>query len=137
MAQIERDGEAAVATADLELRLLEQQLDVMERASGASRPRWPWVLVIVGLIAIVGLGVHGYTAYATIARINVNARIDTPNPVMLFQEVATNGPKVGSTVESSNRSTYTKALEQFLLDGTAVILGFAMALGGLFVRINP
>src|SRR5687768_11998401 len=137
MAQIERDGEAAVATADLELRLLEQQLEVMERASIASRPRWPWLLVIVGFIGILGLGAHGYTAYATIARINVNARIDTPNPLMLFQEVATNGPKVGSTVESSSRSTYTKALEQFLLDGTGLLLAFALTLGGVFVRINP
>jgi hypothetical protein len=137
MAHIERDGEAAVATADLELRLLEQQLEVMERQTVASRLRWPWVLVIVGLMAIVGLGAHGSTAYATVARINVNARIDTANPVLMFQDVATNGPKVGSTVESSSRSTYTKALEQFLLDGTGVILGVLLVMGGLFVRVNP
>ena len=137
MVQIERDGEAAVAAADLEVRRLEQQLDLMERPSQARRARWPWVLVVAGLLLIVGLSVHGYSAFRTIDRINVGARIETPNPVTLFQDVATNGPRVGSTVETANRSTYTRALEQFLLDGTGVTLGIALALGGLLVRLNP
>jgi len=28
----------------------------------------PWLLIAVGFVAIVGLGMHGYTAFATVAR---------------------------------------------------------------------
>ena len=28
----------------------------------------PWLLIAVGFVAIVGLGLHGYTAFATVAR---------------------------------------------------------------------
>jgi hypothetical protein len=96
----------------------------------------PWLLVAVGFLAIVGLGIHGYTAYATIGRINDNSRIETSNPVLLFQDVATNGPRVGSTVEASSRATYARALEQFLLDGTGLCLGIVLVLGAFFVRAN-
>jgi hypothetical protein len=92
--------------------------------------------MVVGLLMVVGLAVHGATAYATIARININARIDTPNPVVLFQDVATNGPRVGNTVESSSRATYARALEQFVLDGTGVAFGIVLAIAGLFVKAN-
>lgn len=96
----------------------------------------PWLLIAVGFLVIVGLGIHGYTAYATIARINDTSKLDTSNPILLFQDVATNGPRVGSTVEASSRATYARALEQFLLDGTGVCLGLVLVLGGFFVRMN-
>jgi hypothetical protein len=133
--QVGRDGEAAVGSADLEVSLLERQLDAMERPAG-RKSIWPWVLVVVGLLAIVALTVHASTAYATVARVNVNSRIDTPNPILLFQDVATNGPRLGPTVETSSRAIYSKALEQFLLDGTGVIAGVVFVIGGLFVRAN-
>src|SRR3979490_914192 len=132
MAQIVRDGESV----DLELSLVQAELEAMERPLGGHRSVWPWVLVVVGLLVIAGLGFHGYTAYATVARINVNSKIDTPNPVLLFQDVATNGPRLGSTVESSSRATYTKALEQFVLDGTGLLAGLALVVGGVFIRAN-
>jgi hypothetical protein len=116
-----------------ELALLEQ----MERPAVAGPLRvLPWVLVVVGLVAILGLGIHGYTAYATIARVNDNSKIETANPLLLFQDVATNGPRVGSTVEASSRATYARSLEQFLLDGTGLCLGIVLVLSGFFVRAN-
>ena len=96
----------------------------------------PWLLIAVGFVVIVGLGMHGYTAFATIARINDASRIDTSNPVLLFQDVATNGPRVGSTVDASSRATYARALEQFLLDGTGLCMGIVLVLAGVFVRVN-
>jgi hypothetical protein len=128
MSQIVRD--------DLELSLGQAQLDAMEQPAGERRSVWPWVLVAVGVLVIAGLGFHGYTAYATVARINVNSKIDTPNPVVLFQDVATNGPKLGATVESSSRATYAKALEQFVLDGTGLLAGLVLVVVGLFIRTN-
>ncbi len=128
MAQIARD--------DLELSLARAQLDAMERPAGGGRSVWPWVLVVVGLLVIAGLGFHAYTAYATVARINVNSKIDTPSPVVLFQDVATNGPRLGSTVEASSRATYTKALEQFVLDGTGLLAGLVLVVVGVFIRAN-
>jgi cellobiose-specific phosphotransferase system component IIC len=119
-----------------EASLIEQQLEAMERPRDARATRLPWVLVVVGLLAIVGLGIHGYTAYATIARINSAARIDSANPIAMFQDIATDGPRIGATVEASQRSTYSKALEQFLLDGTGLTLGLVLVLAGLFIRAN-
>jgi hypothetical protein len=135
MAGVSRDGEAQVAAREVELSQITRQLEELERPLERSAPRWPWLLIVAGLVAIVGLGVHSYTAYATITRINVNSKIDTPNPIVLFQDVATNGPRVGSTVESSSRATYGKALEQFVLDGTGVCLGLVLTAGGLFTRL--
>src|SRR5438445_481740 len=60
----------------------------------------------------------------------------TPNPVVLFQDLATNGPRVPATVEASSRNTYGRALSQFVLDGTGLCLGFTLAFAGLFIRAN-
>ncbi len=120
----------------MSLELVEQQLERMERPPTTRRPVLNWLLIVVGLLAVVGTGIHGYTAYATIDRVNVNSRIETANPAVLFQDVATNGPRVGSTVEASSRATYARALEQFLLDGTGLCLGLVVVLAGFFVRAN-
>jgi hypothetical protein len=119
-----------------EVSLLEQQLEDMEHPRAARRMRLPWVLVVVGGLAMVALGIHGYTAYATISRIDTSARIDTANPLVMFQDIATNGPRIGATVEASNRSAYSKALEQFVLDGTGLALGLVLVVAGLFIRAN-
>ena len=119
-----------------DLALLDQ-LERMERPSTAGPLRaLPWLLIAVGFLAIVGMGIHGYTAYATIARVNDSSRIDTANPVLLFQDVATNGPRVGANVEASSRATYARSLEQFLLDGTGLCLGMVLIVAGVFVRVN-
>ena len=123
-------------TDDLELIALEQQIQALERRAGHKQPRWPWLLVVAALVALVGLCVHGSSAYATIARMDGTANIATANPVLMFQDVATNGPRVGSTVDASSRAAYTRALEQFLLDGTGVALGLVLVVAGLFVRAN-
>ena len=128
-----RDGES---TAMLEWALVEPQLRSLERPSRAGRQILPWVLVVLGLAAAVALAVHAYGAYSTVARVNVAARIDTPNPVALLQDIATNGPRVGATVESSSRAIYTRALEQYVLDGTGIAIAMAVSFGGLFARAN-
>jgi hypothetical protein len=111
-----------------------EQLEMLERTP--SKPRWAWLLIVVGLLAVIGLGYHAYTAYATIDTINVRSRLDTPNPAALFQELATNGPRVGSSVETSSRATYAKALEQFVLDGTGILAGLVLVVAGTWIRIN-
>jgi hypothetical protein len=137
MTQVDRDGEAAVSAAELELSMLEEQLEALERPVSWGWLRvLPWALLVAGVAIVVALGVHGYGAYTTVARINVNARIDTPNPVVLFQETATLGVRIGSTVETSQRGNYTRALEQYLLDATGVAFGLVLVISGLFVRLN-
>lgn len=136
MPQVGQDGETRAGTPDLQVLLLTQQIEAMERPPNTKRPVWPGLLVLAAVLAMAVLGAHGYTAYATIARVDANSNISTANPVVMFQDVATNGPRVGGTVEASNRATYTKALEQFLLDGTGVILGLVVAVAGAFVRAN-
>ena len=130
------DTDGTRATAELEVLLIEQQLEAMERSVSAEKPRWPWLLVIAGLVVVVGLGIHAYTALGTIGRVNANSRIDTPNVLVLFQDLATNGPRVPPNVESSSRNTYSRALTQFVLDGTGVCIGITLVVGGLFVRAN-
>jgi hypothetical protein len=120
--------------ASSERAALLEEIEALERLP--RKPMWAWWLVIVGLVALAGLAYHGYTAYATIAQIDVRSKIDTPNPVALFSDLATNGPRVGSTVETSSRAAYTRALEQFVLDGTGVGLGLTLVFGGLFIRLN-
>jgi hypothetical protein len=114
---------------------VQRQVVALERTATGGL-RWAWLLVALGLAVMLGAGAHGYTAYTTIARIDIPAQINTPNPFGLFQDITTNGPRVGNTVENSQRANYTKALEQYVLDGTVVALGLAVALAGLFIRWN-
>jgi hypothetical protein len=136
MAQVGQDGETRAGAADLQVLLLTQQIEAMERPPRAKRPIWPGLLVLAAVLAMALLGAHGYTAYATLARVDASSNISTANAIVMFQDVATNGPRVGSTVEASSRATYTKALEQFLLDGTGMILALALAVAGALVRAN-
>ena len=99
-------------------------------------PRWSWILVGVGLLLAVGLSLHALSAYAAIDRIDRNSNISTPNVVVLFQDLATSGPRVPSSVDSSSRGAYSQAVVQYLLDGTGVCIGIALAFTGLFIRIN-
>jgi len=133
---VAHDTDGARATAELEDLLIEQQLDALERSVSAEKPRWPWLLVVAGLVVVVGLGVHAYAAMGTIGRVNTNSKIDTPNALVLFQDLATNGPRVPPSIESSSRNTYSRALTQFVLDGTGVCLGITLVVGGLFIRAN-
>jgi hypothetical protein len=135
MARVDRDGDMAL-DAGHQAALLEQQLAAMERPRGATPARWPWLLVLAGVVAVAAFGFQAFTAYGTIARIDSLSKIATANPVVMFQDIATNGARVGATVEASNRATYTRALEQFVLDGTVVCLGLAAILAGVVVRLN-
>jgi hypothetical protein len=108
----------------------------MEQAVAPRPPGWSWVLVSVGLLLAVGLTVHSLGAYAAIDRINQNANIETGNVIVLFQDLATNGPRVPSSVDTSSRGAYSQAVVQFVLDGTGVCIGLALAFAGLFIRVN-
>ncbi len=119
-----------------ELELIEQQLDSLERAVAPKPPAWAWLLVVVGFVLSIGLAAHAVPAFLTIDRINQIAHLDTPNPVLVFQDLATNGPRVTSAIDSNNRGAYGQALTQYVLDGTGVCLGLALAFAGLFIRIN-
>jgi hypothetical protein len=122
------DGLAASIRAERRLESLESAI--------AGGMRWAWVLVAAGLVLMLAAGVHGSTAYGVIMRIDAPANIATPNPLALFQDVATLGPRVGNAVETNQRRTYAQALEQFVVDGAGVSLGIALVAGGLFVLGN-
>ena len=124
-------------TARLEASLIEQQLEAMERSVAPRPPGWAWILVILGFALSIGLAAHAATAYLTIDRLNQKANIATSNPVQLLQDVSNSGPRVvPSTIEATSRNAYAQALTQYVLDGTGVCLGLALAFAGLFIRIN-
>ena len=108
----------------------------MEGAVATRPPGWSWVLLGLGLLLAVALSAHAISAYAVIDRINHNANISTGNVVELFQDLATSGPRVPSNVDSSNRGAYSRAVVQYVLDGTGVCIGLALAFAGLFIRVN-
>jgi hypothetical protein len=108
----------------------------MEQAVAPRPPGWSWILVGLGLLLAVGLAAHSLSAYAAIDRINHNSNIPTGNVIVLFQDLATNGPRVPSTIDSSSRGAYSQAAVQYVLDGTGVCIGLALAFAGLFIRVN-
>jgi hypothetical protein len=108
----------------------------MERAVAPRPPGWAWTLVIIGFAMAIGLAAHAATAYFTIDQANRSARLPIDDPVRLFEDLAVNGPRVPSTIDASTRGIYGRASSQYVLDGTGVCLGLALAFGGLFIRIN-
>lgn len=108
----------------------------MERAVAPRPPGRTWILVVIGFALLVGLAVHASTAYAEIDRINQLANVPTPNVVLLLQDLAVNGTRVSANIDANNRGAYGRALTQYVLDGTGVCLGLALAFAGLFARIN-
>jgi hypothetical protein len=99
-------------------------------------PTWTWLLVVSGLVLMLGLAAQAVTAYATIDAVNQAGQVQTPNVVLLFQDLAVNGPRVGANVDANSRAAYGRALIQYVLDGTGVCLGLALAFTGLFIRVN-
>jgi hypothetical protein len=85
---------------------------------------------------MVGLAAHAATAYTTIDAVNQAGRVATPNVVLLFQDLAVNGARVAANVDANSRAAYGRALTQYVLDGTGVCLGLALAFSGLFIRVN-
>ena len=108
----------------------------MERAVAPRPSGWAWILVVLGLLATTGLAAHAATAYTSIDRINQLSRLETSNPVLLLQDLAVNGARVPANIDANNRGVYGRALNQYVLDGTGVCLGIALAFAGLFIRIN-
>ena len=99
-------------------------------------PLWPWLFVAVGLALMVSLAVHGSTAYAAIVAMDSASKVETPNPLFLFNDATANGIRVNNQVDPRNRGSYTEALTQLVLDGTGVCIGIVLASAGLFVRLN-
>jgi len=108
----------------------------MERAVAPRPPGWSWILVGLGLVLALGLAAHAVGAYTAIDRIDQNSNIPTGNVVVLFQDLATNGPRVPSNIDSSSRGAYSQAVVRYVLDGTGVCIGLALAFAGLFIRVN-
>jgi hypothetical protein len=129
-------GDGSVGTAELERSMIEAQLEKLEGSVAPRPPGWAWSLIVLGLVAVVGLGIHAYTAYTIIAQVNTISHLDTGNPLMLFQDLATNGPRVTAAIDANSRNAYSRALTQYVLDGTGVCLGVALAFTGLFIRLN-
>lgn len=130
------EGDGSIATAELERSLIELQLEKLEGSVAPRPPGWAWTLIVLGLIAAVGLSVHAFIAYITIANVNALSHLSTGNPLALFQDLATNGPRVTAAIDANSRNVYSRALTQYVLDGTGIGLGVALAIAGLFIRLN-
>jgi hypothetical protein len=128
--------DGSVGTTELEQSMIETQLLKLEGSVAPRAPGWAWGLLVVGVIAVLGLSVHAFSVYGTIARVNDISRLGTPNPITLFQELATNGPRVSASIDANSRNLYGRALTQYVLDGTGICLGLALAVTGLFIRLN-
>jgi hypothetical protein len=94
------------------------------------------LLIGCGGLLLVALGWHGYGAYTTIRDMDSAARIETPNALALLNELTTSGVTVKPQIDARSRGAYARALEQFVLDGTGVLVGVVLVGAGLFVRIN-
>ena len=136
MDEASNDGRGGVATRDREYSVVEQQLEAIERTAVPRPPGWAWLLVGLGALLVIGLSVHAGFAFSTITRLDQAARIDSHDPLSTFQNLATNGAQVPSAIDSSNRNTYTRALDQYAFDGTGICLGVALIAAGLFIRLN-
>jgi hypothetical protein len=99
-------------------------------------PWWPWLFVAAGLALTVSLAVHGSTAYAAIVAMDSASKIETPNPLFLFNDATASGIRVNNQVDPRNRGSYADALTQLVLDGTGVCIGIVLVAAGLFVRLN-
>ena len=135
VAQLRRDQDTRTAT-ELEVVLLARAA----RAIGAAAGHGQTCLAVAA--GHPGCGGHGRPGPSwlrrvhDVNRINVSSHIATDNPLVLFQDVATNGPRVGSTRRDQQPRDVSRALEQFVLDGTGVCLGSCCVVAGLFVRAN-
>jgi hypothetical protein len=112
---------------------IQRELLALERSVAPRPPAWAWVLVVAGLLLAVALSAHAATAYTTINRITPAGGL---NAVLLFEDLGVNGTRVPATIDANNRGAYARAVSQYVLDGTGVCLGIALAFGGLFIRIN-
>jgi len=101
-----------------------------------SPPAWAWILVVAGFFMMIGLAAHAWTAYVTIDGIDRASHLETASPVALLEDLGVNGPRVPATIDANSRGAYARAVAQYVLDGTGVCLGFALAFAGLFIRIN-
>jgi hypothetical protein len=99
-------------------------------------PWWPWLFIVVGLALTIGTAAHASTAYAAIATMDAASKVDTPNPLFLFNDATSSGIRVNNQVDPRNRGAYADALTQLVLDGTGVCIGIVLTAAGLFVRLN-
>ncbi len=125
------DNVLAVATA--EFGALERRLRDLETHRSATRPLWPSLLATAGLGMMVLFGRHAYAAYSVVERIDHASGVETPNALALFGDLTTNGIQVGGSIDARSRQAYAAALEQFVLDGTAGMLGLVLVVAALYV----
>src|SRR5579871_4483466 len=130
------DGRAAVTAERPDVGQIEQQLAAMERSVAPRPPGWAWALIVVGLIMAVGLSVHGYRAYNALVAIDVKSNLPTGDPVTVLQQVSNAGTRAPANIDSNSRNAYSQALTQYVFDGAGVCLGIALAMTGLFIRLN-
>jgi hypothetical protein len=96
--------------------------------------RFAALLIGAGLLLIGVLGWHGASAYLAISAIDTASRVETPNPLFLLNELTSSGIRMSGQIDPRSRAAYTAALEQFVLDGSGVLIGIVCLGGGLFVR---
>jgi len=94
------------------------------------------VLLGIGLAIVAATTYHGGQAYLAIASMDSASKIETPNPLALFSDMTSTGIKVNNQVDPRNRGAYGDALNQLVLDGTALCIGLVFIAAGLFVRLN-
>ncbi|HYW86530.1 MAG TPA: hypothetical protein VFB50_02070 [Chloroflexota bacterium] len=97
--------------------------------------RLTWLLMIAGALLVLGLGWHGFGAYEAIRGMDAGARIDTPNALFLFNDLTATGININNQIDARSRGAYAAALQQFVLDGTGVLLGVVLLGGAIYLSL--
>ena len=97
--------------------------------------RLTWLMMIAGALLVLVLGWHGVGAYEAIRGMDAAARIDTPNALFLFDDLTASGIKINNQIDVRSRGAYGAALQQFVLDGTGVLLGVVLLGGGIYLSL--
>jgi len=96
-----------------------------------SRPFWPWVLVLGGLIVAAIFGLQAFTAYQVMQRVEASSAVTVAKGLDLLARLFPPVGAVGQLVDPRNQELYAQAREQ-LVQGVGVGgLGLLIALMGL------
>ena len=97
--------------------------------------RLAWGLMVAGVVMMLALSWQSLGAYQSIADLNASARVETPNALFLLNDLTATGININNQIDPRLRGAYGAALQQFVLDGTGVLLGVVLLGGGVYLSL--
>ncbi len=110
-------------------------LDGALRGAPRAVNRLAWGLMVAGVVMMLALGWQSLGAYQSIADLNASARVETPNALFLLNDLTATGININNQIDPRLRGAYGAALQQFVLDGTGVLLGVVLLGGGVYLSL--